>query len=326
MSRMALLVLSLVLGQVDWAGSGEIPQAAREWKQKGLEIARSEPNSTTEAECYRKAAELCPQYADAWFNLGYVLNIQGRYGEAAEAFQKCIEHDAGRIEAYYNLGVSLAGQGQVVEARKYMSRYLELCEKQPDTCSADDRQAAQKSIHEYEQLIAEAKGPAPDYAQRQPAEIARQLQAGIKRGDSPYAGPRVPMSIQFEYNEARLTPEGRRKLDLMVAALRDEGLKQAVLRIEGHADSQGDSEYNRQLSEERAKSVRDYLQSEGIRLEMITIGFGEDQPLAPNDSEENMARNRRVEFVNEAIMKALRQQIEQSRRRGDSADLVDLLY
>ncbi len=69
------------------------------------------------------------------------------------------------------------------------------------------------------------------------------------------------------------------------------------LSIEGHTDSVGDVNYNRQLSMQRANSVANYLQSTnvmGSRLQ--TLGMGESQPIANNDNAQGRQKNRRVEL------------------------------
>lgn len=69
-------------------------------------------------------------------------------------------------------------------------------------------------------------------------------------------------------------------------------------RIDGHTDSRGSDAYNQNLSERRAEAVRKFFIDNGIdasRLE--SRGFGESQPAAPNDTPENLQKNRRVEFT-----------------------------
>ncbi len=67
--------------------------------------------------------------------------------------------------------------------------------------------------------------------------------------------------------------------------------------VGGHTDFRGSARYNRALSDRRAKSVRKYLISQGIPSRQLKAkGFGEDQPIATNDTPEGMAQNRRVEF------------------------------
>jgi outer membrane protein OmpA-like peptidoglycan-associated protein len=68
--------------------------------------------------------------------------------------------------------------------------------------------------------------------------------------------------------------------------------------IEGHTDSDGGAAYNRRLSDQRAKSVRQYLIGQGIAAKKLTgKGFGEDNPIADNSTAEGKEQNRRVEFI-----------------------------
>lgn len=68
-------------------------------------------------------------------------------------------------------------------------------------------------------------------------------------------------------------------------------------RVEGHTDNVGSKRFNQQLSEERAKSVVDYLIANGVKADRISsAGYGETRPVAPNNSEANRAKNRRIEF------------------------------
>jgi OOP family OmpA-OmpF porin len=69
--------------------------------------------------------------------------------------------------------------------------------------------------------------------------------------------------------------------------------------IEGHADSTGPEAYNQKLSERRANAVMGYLvNSVGISKDRLTaVGYGESRPAYPNDTPENQAKNRRVEFT-----------------------------
>ena len=68
--------------------------------------------------------------------------------------------------------------------------------------------------------------------------------------------------------------------------------------MEGHTDSVGTDEYNMQLSEMRANSVRDYLIHEGIASSSVAArGFGEGQAVATNDTPAGRQENRRVELI-----------------------------
>ena len=69
------------------------------------------------------------------------------------------------------------------------------------------------------------------------------------------------------------------------------------IEIGGHTDSKGSAEYNKKLSNDRAQSVVNYLIENGISASRLTyIGYGKDQPVATNETEEGRQENRRVEF------------------------------
>ena len=70
------------------------------------------------------------------------------------------------------------------------------------------------------------------------------------------------------------------------------------IRIEGHTDSEGDIQYNMNLSERRAKAVMDYLLANSISLNRLSYkGYGESSPVSDNSSTQGRARNRRIEIV-----------------------------
>lgn len=105
----------------------------------------------------------------------------------------------------------------------------------------------------------------------------------------------VLRSVHFEFDQARIQPESRVVLDEAYGILRDE--PEISVSAEGHTDSVGSEEYNLRLGLRRAEAVRAYLVSKGIAPGRIrTVSFGEARPVAPNDSPEGRAQNRRVEL------------------------------
>lgn len=69
------------------------------------------------------------------------------------------------------------------------------------------------------------------------------------------------------------------------------------VEVQGHTDSRGSDAYNLDLSQRRSESVRDYLIRRGVPAsQLVARGYGENQPVAPNDTPENLAKNRRVVF------------------------------
>jgi outer membrane protein OmpA-like peptidoglycan-associated protein len=70
------------------------------------------------------------------------------------------------------------------------------------------------------------------------------------------------------------------------------------IEVIGHTDDVGDDDYNMELSEQRAESVRNYLIGAGVDgSKMVTVGAGESMPIASNKTDEGRAENRRVEVM-----------------------------
>lgn len=100
--------------------------------------------------------------------------------------------------------------------------------------------------------------------------------------------------VQFEFNQASLTSDAQSRLssiaDCVKAASR-------TVTLEGHADERGTEEYNLQLSNRRAASVKKFLVDLGVPSNLlVTVGYGENQPVSQGANEEAWAANRRVEF------------------------------
>ena len=102
--------------------------------------------------------------------------------------------------------------------------------------------------------------------------------------------------IHFDFDKAVIQPDSNALLDDITTALKQ--FPKWRLRITGHTDSTGDAAYNEELSMNRANAIKQALVERGIdaaRLE--TLGTGEKQPVASNDTPEGQALNRRVELV-----------------------------
>jgi len=102
--------------------------------------------------------------------------------------------------------------------------------------------------------------------------------------------------VQFELNSAALKPVSLPLLDEVVKVMTDNPQIEMV-QVEGHTDSTGSADRNRELSQQRAESVMKYIVSKGIAQGRLTAkGFGPDQPIASNDDAVGQEANRRVEF------------------------------
>ncbi len=105
----------------------------------------------------------------------------------------------------------------------------------------------------------------------------------------------VLKNIFFDLGKATLRSESTNELERLGKLLYDNPTLK--IEISGHTDNKGSAELNKKLSDGRAKAVVDYLISKGITGDRLTyVGYGKDQPLASNDTEEGRQQNRRTEF------------------------------
>jgi outer membrane protein OmpA-like peptidoglycan-associated protein len=170
--------------------------------------------------------------------------------------------------------------------------------------AAADQAARDRAAAQAQQRAAEAETEKARQAAAQAeaekaqlrAQLLSQLNSILQTRDSA-RGLIVNMSdVLFDTGSYTLKPGAREKLaKISGIVLAHPGL---TLQIEGHTDSVGGDEFNQQLSERRADSVRDFLAEQGVAGASITArGFGKMQPVASNDTAEGRQRNRRVELV-----------------------------
>jgi len=102
--------------------------------------------------------------------------------------------------------------------------------------------------------------------------------------------------VNFDTNKATILPESFPRLDRVVEYMTVK--KKSRIRISGHTDNVGNKQANKVLSDKRARACRDYLISKGIDGSRIeAVGFGDERPIAPNDTEEHRHMNRRIEAM-----------------------------
>jgi OOP family OmpA-OmpF porin len=102
--------------------------------------------------------------------------------------------------------------------------------------------------------------------------------------------------IQFRVGSAELDSASFETLDKLAAAAKS--CPAMHIEVGGHASAEGGAEINQQLSFRRAQSVVAYLSKAGVDAALLeAIGYGTTRPIAPNDTVENMAKNRRIEFT-----------------------------
>lgn len=126
-----------------------------------------------------------------------------------------------------------------------------------------------------------ATGPAV-----QAVEIIDQINNTITQGGG----------VNFVVGKTDLTARSRTTLNQVATILKNNATVNAEIR--GYTDNEGDEQKNLQLSQQRAQAVMDYLVQQGIAQNRLSArGLGEANPAFPNDTEENRAKNRRVQFA-----------------------------
>ena len=144
-----------------------------------------------------------------------------------------------------------------------------------------------------EQLLPERTGPLT-------RSMSRQKSRGINiEGELPKELdlPSVSLTINFEFDSARLTNDGFLTLRALGEALSDKRLAGMKFQVAGHTDDVGGPAYNQALSEKRAQTVAAHLSTfYGVTPDrLVAVGYGERRPVS---SEPRSAANRRVEIIN----------------------------
>lgn len=136
------------------------------------------------------------------------------------------------------------------------------------------------------------------YQDKQEAALRKQLQGSgvdvVRQGDNIMLD--MPSGITFGFNSSDVNAQFYPVLDKVAATLNE--YNQTTINVVGHTDSIGSEAVNQRLSEQRASSVAQYLQSRGVASQRLqTSGYGKTRPVDTNDTEAGRANNRRVEIT-----------------------------
>lgn len=119
--------------------------------------------------------------------------------------------------------------------------------------------------------------------------------SAVRIGDQEYVQVNVK-DVNFRSGSAQLEPYELSRLKPVIDTLNRH--PNTRVHVEGHTDSDGSMKYNQQLSENRAKNVAFHLMDNGVtRDRIVTYGYGEERPIASNQTAEGKRMNRRVTFL-----------------------------
>src|SRR6266849_5633658 len=247
------------------------------WDKKAAEEREAKARADAVAEAQRRQeAERARQQAETAKAEAQRMQQEAQQAAAAAARQQA-EAEKASAAALLQQQAAQAAADQAAKDR---------------SAAIAQQRAAEAETGKARQAAAQAEA---EKAQRR-AQLLSQLNSSWQARDSA-RGLIVNMSdVLFDTGSYTLKPGAREKLaKISGIVLAHPGLN---LQIEGHTDSVGSDEFNQQLSERRANSVRDFLAEQGVPGSAISArGFGKTQPVASNDTAEGRQRNRRVELV-----------------------------
>lgn len=142
------------------------------------------------------------------------------------------------------------------------------------------------------------------YMDKQEAKLRAQLQGtGVsvtRNGDDLILN--MPGNVTFKTASADLNSDFFKVLDSVSLVLKE--YDKTLIDVEGHTDSDGSTEYNQQLSQNRANAVGSYLESHGVNSQrVVATGAGESRPIASNSTAAGKQQNRRVELKLQPIVR-----------------------
>jgi outer membrane protein OmpA-like peptidoglycan-associated protein len=201
-------------------------------------------------------------------------------------------------------------QGQIIEQTKEdLARTQTEMTKAAAAAQADKLAVKQQALLDAEKRSADAA--ATEAAAKLAIEQQARLDAEKREADAKAELAKVAAlneearglvitlsgSVVFASNQATILPAAQSRLNQVAEALMSTD-KYHKLTVEGHTDSRGSDDYNMQLSQRRAESVRSYFISRGYPTDLIEArGIGEVRPIADNASPEGRSNNRRVEII-----------------------------
>jgi outer membrane protein OmpA-like peptidoglycan-associated protein len=244
------------------------------------------------AALFRSAMDSCPTWSKPARYLADILAEQEQYPEAIKFYQEALAREPDDFEAMFYLGDVYLKTGQKVHALRFYNKGIRILENN-NQLQRDNRELLRQYQAECRELAKQVNYVTRDWAINH-LDRARDARLGTR--------PAISTAIEFVYNRADIEPDWQAQLDTLAEVLTSEAMQSYRQIIQGHADVDGDLEYNDRLSLARARAVREYLQAHGVKAENILAvqGMGERQQLRRRPGESDVAwkqRNRRVVFI-----------------------------
>ncbi len=256
-------------GAVQMAEDARVLTLRKKEQEREDATRRAQEEARAKAQADADAAQKAAQEAQA---------------RADEDARQRAEAEKAKADADLQRSQALLAQQQAMAQAQAAQQAAEDAERQ--------KQAAQMQAQEADR----EKQEAIQQKEELRARLLAQLNQVLQTRDSA-RGLIVSMpDVLFAFNKYNLKPEARERLAKVSGILL--AYPDLKLGVEGHTDSIGSDEYNLQLSEKRADSVRGYLVSEGVKPDSVTAtGMGKADPVADNSTAAGRQLNRRVDIV-----------------------------
>ncbi len=283
----------------------QLRHAEEAYRQKqnkaAIEAAAAEATETAEEARMMAVKQKAEEEAQA---AAAAREAKARADADAEA-QRRADAEAARAQAE----AARAQAEKAMAEAEHMKQEAEAEAREAASQRAEAEKAKAEAVAQQQVLAAEANKARQAAAQsdslRQQAEtekqelrarLLQQLNTILATRDSARGLVANMSDVLFRSGSFELLPGARERLAKVSGIVL--AYPSLRLQVEGHTDSIGSEDYNQQLSEHRAQSVRDYLIQQGISQQAIEAhGFGKTAPIAANDTAEGRQQNRRVELV-----------------------------
>jgi OmpA-OmpF porin, OOP family len=206
--------------------------------------------------------------------------------QAEEAANRRAEEAQKQAAAARQKAEDAAREKAAASAEKQRRAEEDASAKRNAAATSREEQMRQREQEALRQRAAAAAAADADLVRRQEIAAACQdkLRTTVREG-----------VILFDYAKFHITPGSHATLDRVAEAIN--ACPDFKVEIGGHTDTDGAPDRNERLSERRAKAVLEYLVESGVSASRLkAVGFGETRAIAPNDTPENKAKNRRIEF------------------------------
>jgi outer membrane protein OmpA-like peptidoglycan-associated protein len=215
--------------------------------------------------------------------------------QALDKAEEAFNEDAGSMEERsYAYVAERRSMRAVAEGNERIAKQVkQAADQQYVALQSEMRQDAEKQLEQASGVVSEmeARNAAADTAIQSLARLAQ-----VKE-DSRGIVVTISGGTLFATGSAKIMPSAHERLNEVARALQQQGQGRSIT-VEGYTDSRGSEDMNQKLSQQRADAVRDYLVKQGVEPGLISsVGNGESNPIASNDTTDGRAANRRVEIV-----------------------------